>query len=364
MPKKRKVSKKKKEISVIEENPFDASDNLMDEMEKEASIPLFKLSEDLIGAIKILGKKDIRFIVDLYYQVQEFRKRVKNQIRSAEDEPNAFLKFISRDMNRWEATIKKAMDHYSDISIVGRWAKSNYGIGPVLSAGLLAHIDMTKATTFAKLMRFGGIDPTNEWLGAEKARELVEKMKTEHNTEDPEELLHLISGKLNRNSETIRKMALWSPKGEKETLTMTNLISGLAKRPWNADLKTLIWKISDCFVKFSPNPDCFYGKLYIERKAWEIEKNNNGGNREYARDILLKKNFRKTTEAYKAYSNGKLPDLHVTNRAKRWTSKLFLSHWWTVAYEEHYKAQPPNPWVIEFGGHNDVIPPPNWPMAN
>jgi len=37
-----------------------------------------------------------------------------------------------------ERNIKLALDAYGDSSVVGRWSKTIIGIGPVLSAGLLA----------------------------------------------------------------------------------------------------------------------------------------------------------------------------------------------------------------------------------
>ena len=58
-----------------------------------------------------------------------------------------------------------------------------------------------------------------------------------------------------------------------------------------------------------------------------------------------------------------LPLGHIDARARRWTVKLFLSHWWEVAYELHHGTKPPNPYVITYLEHVDQIRPPNWPMT-
>ena len=45
------------------------------------------------------------------------------------------------------------------------------------------------------------------------------------------------------------------------------------RRPWNASLKTLSWKIGESFVRRSRDEDATYGRFYRERKQLEIERN-------------------------------------------------------------------------------------------
>ena len=45
------------------------------------------------------------------------------------------------------------------------------------------------------------------------------------------------------------------------------------KRPWNASLKVLCWKIGESFVKVSSNPKDFYGKL-VRPIDLEIKRND------------------------------------------------------------------------------------------
>jgi len=262
-----------------------------------------KLTKDLKKAAQFLTAGQVRYMVDLYYQLQEYRKASANQVRSAEREPNALLEWFQNHFKHLEGAIKSSMDIYSDTVPAGRWAKSIYGIGPVISAGLLAHIDIEKAKYAGQIWAFAGIE----------------------------------KGALEKE---------WK-KGQ--------------KRPWNAKLRTLCWKIGDSFKKFHNKDECFYGKIYEQKKAIEIERNEAGLFRDQAEKKLERFKIGKTTDAYSWYSIGKLPPAHLDQRAMRYATKMFLSHWHWVAYETKYMQRPPAPYIIQHGGHEDLIMPPNYP---
>jgi len=132
------------------------------------------------------------------------------------------------------------------------------------------------------------------------------------------------------------------------------------KRPWNASLKTLCWKVGQSFMKFRNHPNDYYGGLYYVRKQSEIVANDGGKFADQAAIKLLK--VGKSTEAYKYYKEGKLPPAHIDARARRWVVKLFLSHWHHVAHEVEFGRPPARPYVFDHLGHVDIMPPPNWPM--
>lgn len=291
-----------------------------------------RLSKDLKTAAATLSPDEARYLVDAYYQIQEYRKAADNQVRSLakQNEPHAVIEWLGRQNEILEAQLKRALDTWSDTSELGRWAKSITGIGPVISAGLLAHIDITKAPTAGHIWRFAGLDPT----------------------------------------------VVWSKK---------------TKRPWNASLKTLCWKIGESFVKVSGHPEDFYGQFYLKRKAAEWEKNLAGEFADQARQSTERKTFGETTAAIKWYKgrfdpatvrefqrleknllelpaveNGTpmLPPAQIHARAKRYAVKLFLAHYHDVAYHLHYKQPPPKPYVIEHLGHVHLIGAPNFkPIA-
>ena len=150
-----------------------------------------------------MSVEEARFLVDSYYIMQEDRKRTSNQERSMstqdQPEPSEILSWLRKQAQTMENQLKRALDQYSDAHPVGTWMREVKGVGPVLAAGLLAHIDIEKAPTVGRIWRYAGLDPTVKW-----------------------------------------------EKGQ--------------KRPWNAKLKTLTWKIGQSFMKLSNDEECYYGR--------------------------------------------------------------------------------------------------------
>lgn len=266
--------------------------------------PLPSLQRDVRRAAATLTSQEARYLVDLYYLWQEDRKRARNQVLAMGEaaEPHSAISWAAASATSVENNLKTLLGAYAEGQIVGRWSLSIHGIGPVLAAGLLAHIDITKAPTVGHIWRFAGLDPTVTW-----------------------------------------------DKG--------------AKRPWNAQLKTLCWKLGESFVKVSNADADVYGHIYRERKDWETSQNEAYAYREQAAEKLNQFKIGKDTEAYAHYITGKLPPAHIHARAKRYSVKLYLSHHHHVAYESHFKTPPPNPYPFEhLQGHVHFIPPPNWPL--
>jgi hypothetical protein len=268
----------------------------------EELIAALRLTRDLKRASASLKEDQARYLVDLYYSLQKMRIGAAAQIRSAEEEPNLLIGWTKDMYAQLESDVKSALGVYANSQVPGVWALSVLGIGPVLAAGLLAHIDITRTATAGALWRYAGYDPTSKW-----------------------------------------------EKGQ--------------KRPWNARLKVLCWKIGQSFVKSANRPTSFYGPIYKERKAWETERNlEQKAYREQAERILSEKKIGKETEAYQWYSQGMLPPAQIQARAERYAVKIFLSHYHTVAYEHHFHEKAPRPYAITFLGHVHEIAVPNWPL--
>ncbi len=263
--------------------------------ETAVKVNIAKMTKDLQAATLTLSDDEARFLVDAYYIIQEDRKRSFNQTRSMDIEPNAVLVWFAENNKVLENQIKRSLDTYSASKPAGVWARSIKGIGPVIAAGLLAHIDIEQAPTVGHIWRYAGLDPSMKW-----------------------------------------------EKGQ--------------KRPWNASLKVLCWKIGESFCKFStgdnPSP---YGVHYRQQKAKYVTKNDAGGFAERAAKILTEKNYGKTTEAYGHYSSGKLPPAQIDMMAKRWATKLFLAHLHEFWYESHFKKPAPFPYPIAILGHAHKI---------
>lgn len=264
--------------------------------------PIARARRDLIRAAAEMSPSDARYAVDLYYQVQDYRKATANQQRASESaqEPDSLVSWSLESFTTIENSIRSALGKYAEANRVGAWAIAQHGIGPVISAGLLAHIDITRSPTAGNLWSFAGLSPHQKWR-----------------------------------------------KGQ--------------KRPWNARLKVLAWKIGDSFVKQSGAEACFYGHYYRERKAIEVARNEAGEYADIAARDLAERTFRdRATKA--VYEAGRLPDGRIDLRARRWAVKLFLAHYHHVAWEVEYGTAPPRPYVLEHGGHTHYIAPPGWPM--
>ena len=281
------------------EKPADVSVTKLSEMEA-----LAKLSRDLKGAAKLLGQREARYLVDLYYEIQDFRIQMAAQVRSAEEgEPNQMLEWCFSNTRTLENNIKRALDVFGDEYRVSLWMKSICGIGPVISAGFLSHLDVRNRPTAGHFWRFAGLDPSVTW--------------------------------------------------EKKT-----------KRPWNAKLKTLCWKLGESFIKNKFRDQDYYGKLYEQRKQVEVERNESGANKELAARHVEEKRYTKKTEAWKHISDGQLPPAQLHARARRYMVKIFLSHLHHVMYEDYFGKQPPVPFAFTEkceGDHRHFIAIPNYP---
>jgi hypothetical protein len=271
----------------------------LDEVVEDSALlaPLQKLRRDIKQGL-LLTEQEARFLVDAYYASQDYRIQAKNQVRAAEKDgkPHEVITWHFQQMRLHENEIRRVLDAFTDNhpSGMGVWAKNIIGIGPVLSAGLIAHIDIAQAPTVGHIWAFAGLDPTTEWKSKEK-------------------------------------------------------------RPWNAKLKTLCWKIGESFVKQSGNPGSQYGKLYRQRKDQEEERNLAGAFADQAARMLETKNFRDDTYAKLYYEAGYLPPAHVHARAKRYAVKLFLAHFWEEWYRRHNGKEPPLPYPIAHLGHAHII---------
>ena len=122
-----------------------------------------------------MSREETRFIVSSYYGIQKARLQVNNRHTALKKsgDPTSMLSFILDGMEATEHNMQKMLASFSVENGIGRWSESIPGIGPVISAGLLSHIDITRAPTVGHIWRFAGQDPTSVWLGKEKATEIV-----------------------------------------------------------------------------------------------------------------------------------------------------------------------------------------------
>lgn len=283
----------------------------------EQLTPIKRLTRDQVNAAKNISRREVRYLVDYYYICQEDRKRAKSQVRALEQfgEPNELVQYLADQAEVLESQVKRMLDKYVEKDPVASWISDLYGFGPVLSAGFVAHLDITMAPTAGHFWAFAGLDPTKTW----------EKGK---------------------------------------------------KRPWNAKLRVLSWKAGQCMMKFSNREDCYYGQIYKKAKEYYFQKNEAGDYSAQAKSELVSGKYKErivkassqdgeevTEETFKRakfyLEQGKLPPAHIDARARRYAVKMFLSHLHEVWYKFHYKTNPPRPFALEILGHAHKIEPPS-----
>jgi len=187
-------------------------------------------AEAVLKAIN-LSDAEARFLVSDYYASQEARKRADMQLRhlgeKAEITNFPLLNYTAECYYEIEKFVLKGLKKYAEASPVGRWILAQHGLGPVIAAGCLAYLDITRAETAGQFWRFSGQDPTCKW-----------------------------------------------EKGE--------------KRPFNPAMKQLIYHMGECFKRSSNSPESYYGKIYHKRKQLVVERNENGYNAERAKVFVTK----------------------------------------------------------------------------
>lgn len=310
-----------------------------------------QLTKILKEAARRIGPIDARYLCDAYYAQQKIRIELANRWR-AENKSNEVIGWTVANAAKLEARIQRLLGEWAASSRIGEWSQSIHGIGPVLSAGLLAHIDIAKAPTVGCIWRFAGLDPSVEWVSVDQAKKWLADKGIEGFGSDS--VMVEVAERLGRHVQLVDKT------GEPMKPTKENVAKAIARRPWNGKLKTLCWKIGESFVKVSGSEKDVYGHLYLERKAYEQRKNEAGEYAEQAAATLAKSPHHKQKEVY---AQGRLPDGRIHMRCQRWAVKLFLAHWHHVAHEVELGAPPPSPYVIEHMGHSGITGPPNWPMA-
>jgi hypothetical protein len=301
-----------------------------------------RLTKRDMDAAKLLGEAEVRYLVDAYYIAQEDRKRTAAQVRALTTiteahphaEPSIIVNWLRSQNDTIEGQIKRVLDAYTQQHIMGPWMRDVFGIGPVLSAGLLAHIYMGLWCAVCH-----GHDEEDC-----QRRQNNPKLKLSEHTYQPVESLPTVGH-------------IWAFAG----------IAGKDQKPWgknqkrpyNAKLKVLQWKVGQSFMWFSYNGKCYYGQEYRRRKEYEIARNVPGGWNAAEVERRLNDKMRKPTEdAMKYLSQGILPPAAMDGRARRYATKKFLAHMHNVWFEKKFGRPAPLPYPIDILGHAHYEPPP------
>ena len=307
------------------------------------------LSRADIVTAAVYNREQAMSLVGLYQDIQKLRVGASNKVSAHERNvdilaDSALIKQLKKELAKVEAQAARGLEAYAEAQPLGKWCLSILGVGPVITAGLLAHIDLTKAPCPSSIHKFAGL------LAKEDQR--------------------------------------WE-KGK--------------KRPYNARLKTLCWLLGECFKRAGMSNEKaaltadqlsvmkpeerslhfkrkaaiessggLYVRLYRERKEQEISRNESGSLTGRAMMLLeeAEKNRRKLSpEQIEAWSNGKLQPVGLDLRAKRFAVKIFLNHYFEVG-REIMGLDAVQPYIFSgharaagLGEHVHRYAVPNWPLT-
>src|SRR5665647_174780 len=143
-------------------------------MKRSPRTPLTR--EQVFDASK-LTNPEIRALVYNYHDAQDKRKGGDMQGRHAGERaddtksvenPCFLLQHYTDEQARLEKDIAKCLGEYAEGHPVGRWMMAQHGIGPVISAGYLAFIDIEQCPTVGHIWSFSGLNPDQVWEKGQK----------------------------------------------------------------------------------------------------------------------------------------------------------------------------------------------------
>lgn len=243
-------------------------------------------NKDIYNAAKVIPEREVRYLVDMYYTAQQMRIAVEGKLRSIDEKPNEMLVLFLDMFEEVEKDIQAALDVYTHNSAVGNSFRRVKGIGPVLTAAWLAHVNVHIAGNCSKVLSFGGYNPNMVW-----------------------------------------------GKGE--------------KRPYNADLKLVFNKMGRAFV-FLSNRNSYFGQRYKENKKLVEKRNEAGMFAERCAELLRTRNYRTDTNAYKCYKEGKYPPAHVSASARLKTVALCVGVLHREHFRVVFGDYPVDPYLVAF----------------
>jgi hypothetical protein len=217
-----------------------------------------------------LSNPAARFLVANYITAQDARKRCDMQLRHLGDrasELEKLLQWTGEAAEKIEGDVSRGLARYAESHVIGRWMMSLHGVGPIIAAGFLAHLDVTKTQTAGGFWLFAGLDPKMKWETGQK-------------------------------------------------------------RPYNPDVKQLCYHFGECIKRTSNHPDSFYGRFYRQRKRMIVERNERGEFAERAKSYkTLSSEVRKKLKQGKL-PDGNLDRQACNITAKLFLSHLHAVMYW------------------------------------
>src|SRR5215467_1545031 len=139
-------------------------------MDEELDVSIEKLSRDLRNSAASMTPTEARLLVDAYYTMQKLRIMNSNRASamSKSGEPHEVISWLSDQSLILEKQVAAALDKFRQSRPINAWLETVYGIGPVLAAGLISHIDIHQAPTVGHIWSYAGLNPNAVWAAGQK----------------------------------------------------------------------------------------------------------------------------------------------------------------------------------------------------
>jgi Transposase IS116/IS110/IS902 family len=300
---------------------------------------------------KLVEKATVRNMVEIYYDSQQFRMRTVSRLKKSSNDESfkeiceETIAVYLKQETRIAARLKTEMQSH----IMSQWLYANYGIGPILAAGLVAYVDeIERFGTVSKLWKYAGMSTIDVCQDCGKriiedgARgawilHLADRLfeQSQKNKDKKKKMTH---------SECIEKATsrvCLCPNPTKKTMADRRVIGQMLE--YNPKFKNLCFLIGDQFIRQMRSP---YRKKFDEYKL------------DYSTRPDLKAEIEERKRAPKD-ENDKFAvkgTARVHSMARRKAVKLFLSHFWQT-WREVLGLPAPEPYAIAHLGHVDKIPP-------
>lgn len=271
----------------------------------------------------------MRSLVEVFYDFQQQRIITSNRIFGNVEQQNITEKELEElgvtalfdKAKSFEVDIRKIFTtEIQKHGIYSEFLSHVFGIGPIITAGLIAYIeDVKKFDNISKLWQYAGFGMNTYCNKCEQPTYVdVEIVKRDKSTVKSKRQSHLkICTKCGGNTVTVRQRRY----------------SGFQNN-WNDKFKVLCWKIGQSFVKQSAEKSG-YRRLYDQTR------------------IDLRNKF---PERIEVNNKVKYNDGHIHNMACRKVVKIFLAHVW-LEWRRINGLSVDLPYSLTVLGHTGVIKP-------
>ena len=290
-------------------------------------------------------------MVEIYYDSQQFRMRTVSRLKkSSNDEEFKILgeKVIASYL-LMEKRIADELKTQMQGHIMSQWLYANYGIGPILAAGLVSYVDeISRFNTVSKLWKYAGMSTIDvcqdcgkriiedgargAWILhlADRLHEQSQKNRDEKKKMTHSDCIEKATGRVCLCANPIKKTSA------------DRRVTGQMLE-YNPKFKNLCFLIGDQFIRQMKSP---YRTKFDEYKL------------DYSTRPDLKAEIEERKRAPKDEKDkfAVKGTARVHAMARRKAVKLFLSHFWQI-WREVLGLPAPEPYAIAHLGHVDKIPP-------